>query len=78
MKRKRKRGRATHFYVQSLQWGRCRGARVCMVGGLAASLGCCWSVDASLASLQGIVQRATMLLLLVYRVGTRMPTSKMF
>jgi len=30
-------------------------------------------VDASLASLQGIVQHATMLLLLVYRVGRRMP-----
>ena len=30
-------------------------------------------MDASLASLQGIVQHATMLLLLVYRVGRRMP-----
>jgi hypothetical protein len=49
-----------HFYVQSFTGrGQKRALACSTVGGQAASLGC-WSVDASLASLQGIVQHASM------------------
>ena len=60
-KREGRGARAMHFYVQSLQEGEGAGARVWWAVRRFASMQLVRSVDASLVSLQGIVQHVAML-----------------